>query len=231
MLQMTHNSKSGPMSDAEIVQAQHECRIGVNGAKIDRDFDQISEFQRYVRGQISTGPQKPRRPEVQELADVINREAFVRMYAEEGIQQIPWSRRHFETVELMLDAINYVTHTAPIFRDVSSISWQFPLSALMNFWMMIAQLQNEARNSTIITSFTVKVARAKSASMEKSISCARARVSVSIYLLVSGRVVRLFLARLLPRLEGKRQHLLVSAVSRRGLGEHPPEAAPGAPLR
>ena len=136
MLQMTHNSKSGPMSDAEIVQAQHECRIGVNGAKIDRDFDQISEFQRYVRGQISTGPQKPRRPEVQELADVINREAFVRMYAEEGIQQIPWSRRHFETVELMLDAINYVTHTAPIFRDVSSISWQFPLSALMNFWMM-----------------------------------------------------------------------------------------------
>jgi hypothetical protein len=58
----------------------------------------------------------------------------------------------------------------------------------------------------------VKVARAKRASMEKSISCAIARVSVSIDLLVllvllgSGRAPRLLFARLLTRFEGERQH-------------------------
>ena len=100
------------------------------------DFDQISEFQRFVRFELDSGRGKPWRPEIEAMAEIINREAFVRMYAEQGLRQIPPARQHFDSVEHMLDAINYVTHTAPIYRDVTSISWQFPLSALMNFWMM-----------------------------------------------------------------------------------------------
>ncbi len=56
----------------------------------------------------------------------------------------------------------------------------------MVFWMMIAQLQNEAAINMIITILTVIVARANRASMEKSISCAAASVWVSICLLVVG---------------------------------------------
>ena len=53
--------------------------------------------------------------------------------------------------------------------------------------MMIAQDQNEAISNISITSFTVRVARANSAHREKSISCASARVCVSMSLLfVSG---------------------------------------------
>lgn len=136
MLLMTHNRKSGPLDEAELVQAHHEKRIAVAGGKVARDFEQISEFQRFVRYELDSGHGKPRRREVDEMAAIIKREAFVRMYAEQGLQQIPEARRHFDSIDLMLDAINYVTYTAPIFRNVDSISWQFPLSALMNFWMM-----------------------------------------------------------------------------------------------
>ena len=50
----------------------------------------------------------------------------------------------------------------------------------------LLQAQNEATISTIITSFTVSVSRANSDHMEKSISCASARVSISICLLFQG---------------------------------------------
>lgn len=136
MNMITHHPKSGPMTDEQVVDAHHCSRLAVSCAKIDRDFDQISEFQRHVRGELDAGRGKPWRPEIRTMAEAIRREPFVRMYAEQGLQQIPPVRRHFDTVEQMLDAINYVTHIAPIFRDVNSISWQFPLSALMNFWMM-----------------------------------------------------------------------------------------------
>ena len=46
--------------------------------------------------------------------------------------------------------------------------------------MMIAQDQNEAAIRTSITILTVKVARKNSASSEKSICCAAARVSGSM---------------------------------------------------
>jgi len=50
----------------------------------------------------------------------------------------------------------------------------------MNFWMMIAQDQKLATVRRIITIWTMKDARRKSASREKSISCAVARVWVSM---------------------------------------------------
>ena len=52
--------------------------------------------------------------------------------------------------------------------------------------MMIAHDQKEAAISTSITILTVKVARKNSASSEKSICCAAARVSVSMNLPVPG---------------------------------------------
>ena len=48
------------------------------------------------------------------------------------------------------------------------------------FWTMTAQDQKEDTRSMIITTLTVKVARRKRATSEKSISCAVARVWVSI---------------------------------------------------
>lgn len=134
--QLEHNPKSGPLTEAELVQALHNQRLAVSCAKIDRDFDQISAFQRFVRLELEAGKGPKWTKDVEELAAVIEREAFVRMYAEIALQQIPPVRRHFDSVHHMLDAINYVVHTAPIYKNVSSISWQFPLSALMNFWMM-----------------------------------------------------------------------------------------------
>ncbi|MEM9063355.1 MAG: phophatidylserine decarboxylase associated domain-containing protein [Pseudomonadota bacterium] len=135
MDELMHDFRTGPMSEDEAVQASHQGRLAVAGQKIDPQFDQISEFQRHVRMMIESKRNPPWRPEVQELWDVIQVEPFVRMYAELGLEQIRPMRKHFDDLRQMLDAINYVTHIAPIFRDTDSISWQFPLSAIMNFWM------------------------------------------------------------------------------------------------
>ena len=51
----------------------------------------------------------------------------------------------------------------------------------ISFWTMIDQDQKDAMISMIITSFTVSVARANRPHMEKSISCANASVSASIF--------------------------------------------------
>ena len=145
--QLRHSLTNGPMEAADAQTVFHQRRMTVAGQKVDQQFDQISEFQRFVVGVLDSGnipaghPEAggdlwPWRPEVQHLAAVINDEPFVRMYAAQMMQQVPAVRRHFTSVTMLLDAINYVTHTAPIFRDTSSISWQFPLSAIMNFAMM-----------------------------------------------------------------------------------------------
>jgi hypothetical protein len=76
----------------------------------------------------------------------------------------------------------------------------------MCFWMMIAQDQKDMIISISMTIFTVRVARAKSANMEKSISCAIARVSGSIRLLLLIGPLSAPLARILARVQGECQH-------------------------
>ena len=115
---------------------QHPQRMMVRRGQISDDFDQINQFQLYVLQQITGAPDAPWQPEVVALERTIKRHAFVRMYLEQMLLEVPEHRRHFTTVDMFLRAVNFVVHSAPIYKDVNSISWQFPLSALMNFWMM-----------------------------------------------------------------------------------------------
>ncbi len=123
------------MSDEYFAQ-QHQQRVMVRRGQISDDFDQINQFQLYVLQQITSSPNAPRLPEILALEQTIKRNAFVRMYVEQMLLEVPEHRRHFTTVDMFLRAVNFVVHSAPIYKDVNSISWQFPLSALMNFWMM-----------------------------------------------------------------------------------------------
>ena len=127
---------AGQPIDEAILLEVHQHRLGVAGSKIAREFEQIDQYQKHVLNEINRPGLKEWRPEVVALGNTIEREAFIRMYIEQMLQEVPEKRQNFTSVEMMLDAINYVVHTAPIYKDVESISWQFPLSALMNFWMM-----------------------------------------------------------------------------------------------
>ncbi len=128
--------KSGPGVSVEAMKKFHAHRLSVAGAKVARDFEQINEYQRHVLLEISYGDHKPWLSEVEALQKTIQDQAFIRMYVEQMLIEVPWEHRHFTTVDSMLAAINFVVHSVPIYKDVSSISWQFPLSSLMNFWMM-----------------------------------------------------------------------------------------------
>jgi phosphatidylserine decarboxylase len=120
----------------EYFQQQHRRRILVQRGQVSSDFDQINAFQLYVLQQITGYDNPVLSPEVTALQQTIECNPFVRMYVERMLVEIPKKRQHFTTVDMMLKAINFVVHSAPVFKDVNSISWQFPLSALMNFWMM-----------------------------------------------------------------------------------------------
>jgi phosphatidylserine decarboxylase len=122
--------------DDEYFLRQHRHRILVHRGQIPGDFDQINRFQRYVLQQITGSPEAPWLPEVAALKQTIERNPFVRMYVERMLGEVPTHRQHFTTVDMFLRAINFVVRMAPVFKDVDSISWQFPLSSLMNFWMM-----------------------------------------------------------------------------------------------
>lgn len=124
-----------PLHTGEMKQF-HAYRLITAGAKVARDFEEINAFQRYVTWRMSVDGERPWKKEVKALRAAIQQDAFLRMYTEQMLDEVPWEHRNFTTVDEMLGAINYVTTMAPVYRDVTSISWQFPLSALMNFWMM-----------------------------------------------------------------------------------------------
>ena len=114
-------------------QELYEWRHGVLLRRFSKDKQQIREFQLFVREQIKI----PRdvHPEVQALARSIEADPFIRMYLSKMLEEIAPPFDVFKSIEELLQAINYVIGTAPVYKDPDSISWQFPLSALMNFWM------------------------------------------------------------------------------------------------
>lgn len=123
------------MEEGDLLQA-HQARLAVEASRVAKEFEQIDQYQKHVLEMIEKGATPEWNPEVVALANCIEREPFIRMYCEQMLRQVPPKRQNFKSIEMMLKAINYVIHTAPIYKDVDSISWQFPLSALMNFWMM-----------------------------------------------------------------------------------------------
>ncbi|MFO1068868.1 MAG: phophatidylserine decarboxylase associated domain-containing protein [Geminicoccaceae bacterium] len=126
----------GTSTSLDDLRERHRNRLLVRRGALPDDFEQINAYQKYVLQQI-TGPSNPPMiPEVADLGTIIDRNPFVRMYVEQMLAEVPPETRHFTTVDMMLKAINYVVHTAPLFKDVKTIAWQFPLSSLMNFWMM-----------------------------------------------------------------------------------------------
>lgn len=132
----TEDGGSARNVDEQDMFHMHQYRLGVLRGQIARDFAEIDAYQKHVLKEISNIAAPQWNPEVVALGNTIARDAFVRMYVEQMLAEVPKRHQHFRSVEMMLNAINYVVQTAPIYKDPESIAWQFPLSSLMNFWMM-----------------------------------------------------------------------------------------------
>jgi phosphatidylserine decarboxylase len=126
----------GTPVSAHAMQEAHDRRLVVARGALPPDFTPINEYQKHVKREIARGGLTDWNAEVIALGNAIERDPFVRMYCEQMLEEVPEGYRHFETIPEMLQAFNYVVHTAPIFKDDTSIAWQFPMSSLMNFWMM-----------------------------------------------------------------------------------------------
>ena len=131
-----HAESPGNPVDVEAMKREHINRLVVARGALPPDFDDINDYQKYVKKEISKGGPINWNPEVVKLSQVILHNPFVRMYCEQMLAEVPDGYRHFLTIQQMLEAINYVVHTAPLFKDPTSIAYQFPLSSTMNFWMM-----------------------------------------------------------------------------------------------
>ena len=85
-------------------------------------------------------PQKaphPRHPVIKEVEAMIERDPLVRMYLTNMIEQQPkhkaYTKRHINSIEQLLTAINHILHTAPRFDTTELVG--APLNAVLDFMM------------------------------------------------------------------------------------------------
>ena len=111
---------------------QHPQRMMVRRGQISDDFDQINQFQLYVLQQITGAPNAPWQPEIGHSST----RSSAMLSCACIWSRCCWRCRSTGAIsrpsDMFLRAVNFVVHSAPIYKDVNSISWQFPLSALMN---------------------------------------------------------------------------------------------------
>src|SRR5215207_9188724 len=108
---------TGNAVDIEAMKREHVNRLVVARGALPPDFDDINDYQKHVKKEIAKGGLPNWNPEVIALGDVIAHNPFVRMYCEQMLAEVPDGYRHFTTIQQMLEAINYVVHTAPLFKD------------------------------------------------------------------------------------------------------------------
>ena len=114
----------------------HANRLVVKRGALPPDFTPINDYQKHIKLEITKGGLPDWNPEVVALGRVIEREPFIRMYVEQMLQEVPDGYRHFESVEKPEGGQFRRPYRADLQGRQLDHPWQFPLSALMNFWMM-----------------------------------------------------------------------------------------------
>lgn len=140
------------------VDARYRRSFGYVAGYLPRKREYVDEWQRRLKKEIAqerSKPGKKRRPSkaVRELARLIETDGIVRMYVEEMIRQVPPKHKVIENVEEMLEALDHISRTAPLYNPDPDKRNFFPMSTLFTYMMMTpageAAFRNTAFNDAI----------------------------------------------------------------------------------
>ena len=107
--------------------------------------DDVDAWLRQLKQEVDAAKPAEYRDSVQQLADLVDSDAVVRMYLTQMLQQVPKQHRVFDSIDTLLAAMNLIVRRAPEFKD----GMAFPMSALFTQMMYTPAGEAGFRNAAL----------------------------------------------------------------------------------
>lgn len=122
-------------------------QFGVLAGYLPQDVAAIGVWLDEVRERALEIAHTAYRPAVRELAELIERDAIVRMYVSEMIAQVPLEYRKIGSVDELLRTLDYIVQHAPAYNPDPKKRQFFPMSALFVYMMYTPAGEAAFRNA------------------------------------------------------------------------------------
>ncbi|HEX8100150.1 MAG TPA: phosphatidylserine decarboxylase family protein [Actinomycetota bacterium] len=139
-------------TDEKEIEARYQNLFGRVAGYLPRNRESVDEWQRNLKREIAEvrakeGKRKYSRS-VAELARLIELNGIVRMYVDLMIHQVPPKhKQHIENIEELLEALNHIITTAPLYNPNPDDQNFFPMSSLFTYMMMTPAGEAAFRNT------------------------------------------------------------------------------------
>lgn len=139
------------------IDARYENHFGYVAGYLPKNRAHVDEWQKSLKREISETKSKEGKKQhngaVEELARLIEADGIVRMYVEEMLDQQPVEYKTIGDTGELLEALNHIITTAPLYNPDPNKRNAFPMSALFTYMMMTqageAVFRNQAFNGAI----------------------------------------------------------------------------------
>lgn len=124
----------------KVIDAKYQKLFGRIAGYLPKDRRSVDEWQKELKSRVkearANGELVVYTPAVQALADLIALNGVVRMYVDEMINQVPEQYKNIDSIVELLDALNQIATTAPLYNPDPSKQVFFPMSTLFTYMMM-----------------------------------------------------------------------------------------------
>lgn len=121
-------------NEAEI-EARYRRSFGYRAGYLPRDRRSIDAWHRELRVRLASGAPEPC-DAVARLGELIETNPIIRMYVSEMIDQVPDDHKVVHDIPELLQALELITVTAPLYNQDPNQRNAFPMSALFTYMMM-----------------------------------------------------------------------------------------------
>jgi phosphatidylserine decarboxylase len=142
--------------DEKTLEARYQTHFGRLAGYLPRDRKAVDDWQRKLKQELAARPRAAAASpgsSVADLARLLERDGIVRMYVEEMIDQVPAEHRTVENIPELLQALDHIITTAPLYEADPKKRNFFPMSSLFVYMMMTpageAVFRNDAFNGAL----------------------------------------------------------------------------------
>jgi phosphatidylserine decarboxylase len=123
-----------------LIEARYQNHFGWLAGYLPKNREYVDEWQKSLKRTLEDARAKGERREfsegVKDLAKLIETNGIVRMYADQMINQVPKPHKTIDSVEELLEALNHIITTAPLYNPDPNKRNAFPMSSLFVYMMM-----------------------------------------------------------------------------------------------
>jgi phosphatidylserine decarboxylase len=136
--------------DEKTIEAKYQTLFGRLAGYLPRNRKAVDEWQRNLKQEIAAARPKAVTPSyssaVADLAGLIERDGIVRMYVAEMIDQVPSEHKTIQNIPELLEALDHISKTAPLYNPDPDKRNFFPMSSLFVYMMMTPAGEGAFRN-------------------------------------------------------------------------------------